>query len=95
MLIDYNGEKLVIKPANVEDLGLPEVEGDKERLFILFNRDDVEYVRRAHTSKKPPAEGERPFFVKIDGGMVPVAEVAPFTWCEFDGRELHLQAEGL
>ncbi len=86
MVIDHNGERIVVKPANIEDLGTPEVEGNKGQLFAEFTREGITCIRRAYTTKKAPEEGERPFFVKVAGAVAPIEEVAPVKWCEADGR---------
>lgn len=86
MVIDFNGERLVVRPANVEDL--PQFEADKTQLFAEFVHEGITCLRRAYTSKKAPEQGERPFFVKLGGDFVTTAEVEPVTWCEADGRPI-------
>ncbi len=87
MLIEHNGERMVAKPAAIEDLGTPETADDKGPLFVEFDRAGITYVRRSYTTKKEPADGSpRPFYVKLDGGFVPVEELGQFSWCEADGR---------
>lgn len=87
MVIDYNGGRLVVKPACADDLPELGMEGSKERLFVDFvQKTTGPTLRRAYTSQKPPAEGERPFFVKLGGGYVEVSKLEDPVWCDADGR---------
>lgn len=89
MVIDYNGGRLVIKAASVCDRPELGMEDSKERLFVDFvQQKGGPCIRRAYTSQKPPAEGERPFFVKLGGEYVEVSKLEDPIWCDVDGRRL-------
>ena len=83
MVTEHNGERIVIRPATMQDLGTPAKEGNKDPLFIGFDHENGDSLRRAYVPKKqvePPL-----FFLKNGGQIVEVSTLGEFAWCDSQG----------
>lgn len=83
MLIDYNGERINIRPAAMQDLGTPAKEGNKEGLFIGFDHEGGDALRRAYVPSKPIDPPV--FFLKHGGKVIDASTLGEFAWCDSQG----------
>lgn len=90
MVIEYNGERMVIRPATMQDLGTPAKEGNKEGLFIGFEHENGDSLRRAYVPKRqvePPL-----FFIKKGGEVVDASTLGEYAWCNAQGYVIDPEA---
>lgn len=90
MVIEHNGERMVIRPASMQDLGTPATEGNKEPLFIGFDHENGDSLRRAYVPNKqvePPL-----FFLKNGGQIVEASTLGEFAWCDAQGYVVNPEA---
>lgn len=83
MIIEYNGERLDVRPAKRQDLGTPETADDTRPLFVGFTDGDKTPLRRAYVPIKPT---DVPLFlIKHNGEIVNIDTLGETEWCGADG----------
>ncbi len=87
MFIERNGERIVIKPASMEDLGTPETEGRRHPLFVAFFTPNGDEVKRRVYVPKKKTDGSL-FLVKQGGDFVETKELEGAVWCDSEGYAL-------
>ena len=84
MFIERNGERIVLKPAFVEDLGTPQYAGDRHPLFAaFFTEDGREVKRRVDVPRKQIEPGL--FLVKQGDGFAETKDLDDAVWCDEHG----------